>query len=250
MKAATMFCCGFPVSLGVWLILAFHLLACIGYLYAAWLNVVFHMTSFGSSMSSSAQMYWTVLCMMGVAIIIAAMYGTYKRIEVNVRVYLYYFLLCFVVDTVSVVSAFLLKDACQTSGNMLKLLAKNFGQAFMCGAMRIASYGAVISVVAVEAYCLYIVWSFCEDIHEGTNGFALFHMMLGKEDIWKKKHIPKGSDVPYAHADVVGIAHQKTPGPYPSPYGATQSQTSALVSHSLFGGQNHEMDYPPKGLVV
>mmetsp|Transcript_43555 Transcript_43555/g.72359 ORF Transcript_43555/g.72359 Transcript_43555/m.72359 type:complete len:249 (-) Transcript_43555:41-787(-) len=246
LKVATMFCCGFPVSYGVWIIMLVHLLTCIFYVYAAWMNVVFHQPAFGANWTSSMQMYATILCISGIVIILAAMYGVYRRIEVNVRIYLYFLFLCFVVDTYTVLKAFLFQDVCAASGMLLELLGDTFGKAFMCGFLRIAAYFMVAAVVSVEVYCLFIVWSYCEDVHEGMNGHGLENMLPTKEAAFKKVHRRHGSERAYTHADIIGLSHQKIPGPYPSPYGALES--NSLVSKSIFGGNEHEMNYPPKNV--
>lgn len=243
LSVATMFCCGFPISYGVWLILAVHLIVCVLYLWSAWVSIVLHSQSFSAQWDASTQMWATLLSISGLTVILAAMVGVYKRIEVNVRVYLYYLLICFVVDTVTVVKAFLFKDVCATSGNMLDLMADSLGKSFMCGFVRIAAYFAVAAVISVEVYCLYLVWSFCEDVHEGANGHGLWNMLPNKEEAFKRMR-PPAREREYTHADIIGFAHQKTPGPYPSPYGALEG--NHMVSHSLFGGKEHDMNYPPK----
>jgi len=181
-----------------------------------------------------------VMC--GIPIIFAAMYGVVKRMDVAVRLYLLYLLATFVLDTVALMYLYLWRDSCDGPGTTMSKLISHAGKAFMCGFMRIGSYLFVAVVISAEVYCLFVVWSLCEDVHEGAAGPGLWELIPGKEGALKKNEGEREGP----HADIVGLATSNLPGAYPSPngpYGAAEE--IGFGRNSIFGGRSHEMNYPP-----
>jgi len=182
--------------------------------------------------------------MCGVPIILLAIYGVAKRMDVAVRFYLGYLLLTFVIDSVALIYVFLWKegDDCNAPGSFLSAFAADVGQAFMCGFLRIFSYVFVATGICAEVYCLFIVWSLCEDVHEGTSGPGLWELLPAKQAAFEKKNESVKGERLGPYADIVGLAHSKLPGAYPSPYGAMQFGNTGST---IFGGREHEMNFPP-----
>mmetsp|Transcript_79705 Transcript_79705/g.161479 ORF Transcript_79705/g.161479 Transcript_79705/m.161479 type:complete len:244 (+) Transcript_79705:155-886(+) len=233
-----MFCCGCSLSWGVGCILFFHLLALLFFIVCTCSNIIGRTPLLFSSWSGQAQLVATGFCLIGVPIILSAAWGLYQRIEINVRIYLSYLLLSFVVDAIALIYSLLCQDICVAAGHLTNALEANFGDAFLCGAFRTASYFVVAAVLLVEMYCLWIVWSACEDAHEGKSGPELSDLIPGKDPIIMKRKMIEEGPV----GGIVGLSKSKLPGPYPSPYGAITSQGS-----TIFGGSTHETNYPPKG---
>jgi len=242
LKPTQMFCCGCSLGSGTLIIMAFHFLACLLVLILSFSEIVLHVTEF-DKVSLPSVMWITGLYLAGLPIIVAAVYGVMRRVEVNVRIYLYYLMVCFVIDTILLLYGFVLHDACGSGGNVMNMLSADFGSAFMCGFLRIASFLFVASAISMEVYCLYIVWSFCEDVHLGESGPGLWELIPGKEEAFKKKHDRHKGERDGPYSDIVGLAHTKLPGPYPSPYGALDSL--GLPGNTIFGGSEHDMNYPP-----
>jgi len=242
-----MFCCGCSVRFGVGFILICHLAACIFYVASAISNLIFHAPFFSSSWSMQMQLLWTAFSLIGIPIIIMALWGAVARIEVNLRIYLLYLTCAFLFDLIGLVYLCLMEDPCNTVTTIVAAMQGDSkhgtwtGQAFMCGAFRIASYLFVTAVVLSEVYCLYVVWSMCEDVHCGKNGPDLYDLIPTKDDIIEKVRRPQ--DGPYA--GIVGFAHSRVPGPYPSAYGSL-STAGMPGQTSIFGGTEHEMNYPPR----
>lgn len=188
-----------------------------------------------------------VMC--GIPIIFAAMYGVVKRMDVAVRLYLLYLLATFVLDTVALMYLYLWRDSCDGPGTTMSKLISQVGKAFMCGFLRICSYLFVAVTISAEIYCLFIVWSLCEDVHEGAAGPGLWELIPGKEEAYlKKAYLKKNEEGEREgpHADIVGLATSHLPGAYPSPngpYGAFEE--IGFGGNSIFGGRSHEMNYPP-----
>eukprot|EP00448_Togula_jolla_P001611 CAMPEP_0170603972 /NCGR_PEP_ID=MMETSP0224-20130122/19184_1 /TAXON_ID=285029 /ORGANISM="Togula jolla, Strain CCCM 725" /LENGTH=175 /DNA_ID=CAMNT_0010928863 /DNA_START=297 /DNA_END=824 /DNA_ORIENTATION=+ len=174
-----------------------------------------------------------ILCMVGIPTILSAMYGIAKRVEVNVRLYLYYLLFSFMVDLVYLVHVFMLQDPCPESAStsLSDAMADRFGEAFLCGVFRISSYLFVAGAVTLTAYCLWVIWTVCEDLHMGTLGPELHELLPGKDDIIQRA---KGRhDGPYG--GIVGFAHSKLPGPYP--FVGTVQTVGMPGQRSMFGGK-------------
>jgi hypothetical protein len=153
---------------------------------------------------------------------------------------MHYLAVCFLSNVAMVSYWCLLTNPCKEAGSIFKSMANAFGEAFLCGALQIASYFMVTLVVAVEAYCLWVVWSLCEDVHQGRNGPELSELIPGKEETYK--NIKRHMEGP--RADIVGFASSTLPGPYPNAYGAIS--TPGQSGRPIFGGTAHETDYPPR----
>lgn len=178
-----------------------------------------------------------VMC--GIPIIFAGMYGVVKRMDVAVRLYLLYLLATFVLDTAGLMYLYLWRDSCEGPGTAMSKLGSQVGKAFMCGFLRIFSYLFVAATISAEVYCLFIVWSLCEDVHEGAAGPGLWELIPGKEEAFKKDEGEREGP----HANIVGLVSSDLPGAYPSPYGALEEM--GFGGNSIFGGRQHEMNYPP-----
>lgn len=180
-----------------------------------------------------------VMC--GIPIILAAMYGVVKRMDVAVRLYLLYLFATFVLDTAALMYLYLWKDSCDGPGTTMSKLSSPVGKAFMCGFLRIISYIFVAVTICAEVYCLFIVWSLCEDVREGAAGPGLWELLPGKEEAFKKNEGEREGP----HACIVGFATADLPGAYPSPngpYGAFEEL--GFDGNSMFGGRARGMNYP------
>jgi len=223
-----------------------HLVICCFYVASACSSLIFHMPLFTSSWNGQLQLLYTAFSLVGIPTILVAMWGLIMRVEANIRLYLFYLALCALVDMNAMVFYCLVHDPCDTLSGMLHAMRHGStdtrsGEAFMCGAFRIASYLGVSAVVLVEVYCIWVVWSMCEDVHSGKNGPELSELIPSKDAVVQKvKRMPDG---PYD--GIAGFAHSKVPGPYPMPYGAIKT-TGMPAQPALFGGTHHETNYPPR----
>jgi len=244
---ATMFCCGCPVSYGVFCILFFHLLACCLYVGGVVSSIIFHVPSVGSTWPIPLQFCLVALYLCGIPVVLCAAYGVMKRIEAPVRIYLYYLFLCFVVNCVLIIAYFLIKDACNDvdpEKNVVNVFAETVGAAFLCGVLRIGAWLAAAGIIAMEVYCLFAVWSFCEDVHCGKTGPCLSELEYDKETKMKMKYYEHRGDREGPYAGIVGLAHSRVPGPYPEAYGAV-STIGMPLQGTIFHGTKHETNYPP-----
>jgi len=174
-------------------------------------------------------MLYTAFCLVGLPVIALAAFGLASRVEINVRLYLGYLLLSFLIN-VSALGYWLCDALDALPGAFAAATRESFGDAFLCGVFRIASYFLVASAVLVEVYCLWVVWSFCEDVHLGANGPELSRLIPGREGAFEKGRARQ--DGP--SADIVGFHNTKLPGPYPTPYGTI----STSGDNAIFGGSD------------
>merc|ERR1740138_154576 len=215
-----MFCCGCSVPVGVGIILVCHLAECVLYVFSVCSTIIFHHTSFSSSWSFPSQMFYTAWCLVGIPIILAAALGVVQRTEASLRVYLFYLTSCFLLNACWLGYFILLTDPCQQAvGDILRVVTEHYGQSFFCGAAQIASYLFMGAAIILHVYCMWVVWSLCEDVHLGANGPNLSELIPNKDyEIKKVRHLGDGPQ-----AGIIGFAHTKLPGSYPSPYGAVNA---------------------------
>lgn len=159
-------CCGCSVSFGVKAIIAAHFYFVLrSFVQTASLIL----SSSGSSITTEAQLcqqvFSAMLYLSGLPIIVLAFWGVIQRIESLVRCYFWYGLVCVAIDMWFVVNIFILGDPCK---NMPSFLAeRETGQAAVCGMFRMLNFIVVCTLIALQIYMIYIVWSHCEDLAEG-----------------------------------------------------------------------------------
>jgi len=245
-----MFCCGCSLKVGVCIILGCHLLACVVYVAVTFSSLVLHMHSFDSAWGPSTQMALAALYLSGIPIILSALIpiilsgarSVTNRTRASLQFYLAYLSVCLVIDSIVLIHAFMWQDACTTTGSFIKMLGEDFGAAAVCGFTRIASWSFTIAALSLEVYCVYVVWSLCEKMRVGTSLFE--ELMPGADEAFKKKHSRDNGPKDSAYTDIIGLAHHKVQGPYPSPYGATGCL--AAPNYKLWDGTDHDTNYPPR----
>mmetsp|Transcript_52643 Transcript_52643/g.151784 ORF Transcript_52643/g.151784 Transcript_52643/m.151784 type:complete len:237 (+) Transcript_52643:128-838(+) len=229
----TMFCCC-SVPIGAGSIMLLHLAANLGYVVCACMNLIAHYPVLFSSWEAHVQLLFTTFCLAGTPIIALGLWGLVHRVEINIRLYLFYLVLCVVIDSGVLIRFFLLGDVCANASGFIELMTPSLGKAFMCGMMQILSYFIVAALIAVQAYCVWAVWSLREDVMQGMNGPELADLIPTKDAIVRK--LRHHQDGPLA--GIIGFTRTSLPGPYGS-IGMEGGST-------LFGGGAHETSYPPR----
>jgi len=174
-----------------------------------------------------------------------ALHGVYTRHAASVWIYFSYLTLCAILDITTMVTVFWWHDACDTMHSVVELLGHDFGEAYVCGCVRVWAVAFVTTVITIEIYCLFTIWSYCEDVHLGTIHESLEDLVLvaGSAASHNKYEKHKSHDDPEILVHRGHLHHQKAQGPYPSPYGAVQQ--CAYPHYALLGGKDHTLDYPP-----
>lgn len=227
----SMFCCGCSIRVGTSIILLCHLVMCILYVISVCSNVIFHTPMLMSAWTVQNQLLYAGFSLLGIPLVVGGLFGVYQRIEVNVRIYLYYLMACFVLNSSGLVYMCVIQDACTTIGSFVNLMSASFGEAFLCGAFRIVSYFVAAGSIATEVYCLWVVWSLCEDMSDGKQCPELSSLLPLKESVvMKAKHLQEKAQVGFT-----GFRHADLPGPYPNPYGAisTENEGSQIFGNTI-----------------
>mmetsp|Transcript_30010 Transcript_30010/g.72050 ORF Transcript_30010/g.72050 Transcript_30010/m.72050 type:complete len:229 (+) Transcript_30010:79-765(+) len=221
-KPANMFCCGCSLRFGTQFIATVHLIYCVAYICNASSNIIFRIPGMGFDVNLVEQTLCAAWCLIGLPFIMAALWGVASRLEVHVRVYVFYLAATLVVDTLFLIYFFFIQDAC----TMLPRALKASGTAFACGIARLIAVHFFFFSIAVQAYAVYIVWSFCEDLRTGGCGFG-FGDLTSVEEAKSDRRAPVHADA--LHAD----------------YGSISVPNYAAPT-TIFSGSYHETNYPPK----
>lgn len=217
-----MCCCGCSVSGGAKIILIVHLIVCFFLVADAISTHILYRQSLTSGMDFATQMLVAGYSLSGVLLTISALYGVAARVESVVRIYLYFLLLTFLADTSKLCQELIIEqEACSGAGSDNS--SHHLGGAALCGVLQIGSYFIIAGVLILELYFLWVVWSLCEDVKANRGGLE-FSALMGKGgDVIRKKKKTGGGLFSAAgdpYAGIIGLAHAKVPGPYPSQYGA------------------------------
>lgn len=230
-RPVSQFCCGCSLTTGVLFIVTLHLLQNLFYLATIFCNVVLQIPTFNpDGLSLPAQTFNAAFCLVGLPFLASAFWGLLYRQESHIRLYLFYLYLTFFVDMCYLFISDVLQDSCHG----IPLLLKVSGPAFACGIMRTWVLVFSLLVITVEAYFLFIVWSFAEDLKFGGSGVGLPELR------YPVKHLPAGperhlSDLEASWRDMpLGVSYGAFGGESLNPHRSSR----------ILGGSFHEMEFP------
>lgn len=236
-RPGNQFCCGCSLTVGVYTILVFHMLGSLTVIGEAFHNIILKTEeTLGANISLTWQTLLAGYFLIGIPLMISAWYGVKWRLEPQVRVYFYYICLTFLVDlSVVIALMFLWTDTCD-------LIPKEYreepGHEWACDLARGLAISLACVSMLLHAYCIYVVWSMCEDIkHSGAGNLA---------DLLEAKKF----NANYLDTFLQG-GHRQVGG-YPSTdipvnYGAL-ADDGLGESAPIFGGSYHETEYPARSL--
>lgn len=221
-RPASQFCCGCSVKFGVNLILIVHLIECLWVTIMTGVFIIGRNTFMIEYAFSDVGMQIAFACfaLAGIPIILVGLWGARNGVEACLRVYLFYMILNFLLDTIYSVYHFGYHHTCD---DLPGIMAQQ-GRAWACGMARVFDIGSLLVMLAIPAYLIHIVHSFCEDMAEGGSGPDL----SGLTSVSKRKQ-PFAAD-PYS--SVLGLTSY-------SEYGGVGG------GQPILDGTYHEMAYPP-----
>merc|ERR1719240_322928 len=73
---------------------------------------------------------------------------------------------------------FVVKDSCAR----LPTAMTQGGAAFACGATRMLVYGLVVTLTIIQLYCIFAVWSLCEDFQMGCSDHVFMDLQADIEN--------------------------------------------------------------------
>lgn len=271
-RPVTQFCCGCSLSVGIWLLLVLHfgfnlfeVIKTAGMLCYPEYWGQMPLDGIGLQVALAG------FCLAGLPIILTAALGLLKRNGVLIRLYLIYALTCFALDMAYAVKEFIWSAPCE---DMPSVLA-DAGKAWSCGVLRSANATIFILITFIQAYMLFVVYSYAEDLAAtGRADLADLAKGMSDEAIRKRRHkgemraFNKGmaaSSVNGAVGDILGVAGLDEGGEsaFADPYGgggygqengfgngdfgSLYGTVGAGLGDStrFFRGRYHEMQYPP-----
>lgn len=228
-RPVSQFCCGCSLVFGVYVILVGNLIMNLFTLCTTTSNIILKIPTFGYSTSLAQQTINAAVCLLGIPFIIGGIFGVYYRMETNLRLYLVYRVLAFILDCVYIFMFFVLQDMCYSMPSAMK----QHGSAFACGFMRITALCSVFLVLVVETYCIFVVWSLCEDLKAGGCGLGLPELMRSAHNKLKYGAPNYEDEGCYGAGNAFPVAYGAAPAP------------GIGGSTKLFKGNFHETTYPP-----
>merc|ERR1719277_533037 len=177
----------------------------------------------------------------GIPLILGGFWAISNKEEAPLRLYFYYMLLEALVDIGMMAMQFILHGPCE---NMSSILKGN-GQAFACGAARGADGIEVVTLLSLELYMMFIIFSRCEDLRLGGGGPDLSDLAAYEKETkahrWQRRWWQEKQHLdPYRQSLEESVMNG---------YGTVDDAAfcpSIGGSTSLFGYHYHETEYPPR----
>merc|ERR1719405_226947 len=187
-----------------------HLAMNVVYVVKSFITLVWNPSLFGIAPNLGMTTLMYGFCLAGIPLILCGLFGVRNRMEPHVRAYWYYLVLAVALDMSS--------------------LLQPQAESFACGAFRVIANVLVGAVLIIQLYCVYGVWSYCEDLKEAGCGAALTDLFVHKDEAKRQRRLHIESHAPCGYPD-------------PPKYAAASSMGIASSSHIF--GDKHEMTYPP-----
>lgn len=224
------FCCGCELQTGIKLVLVWNALSCSFYMATAWMNIVMEVPGIGHEISLSTQTFNCFFAIASLPFLVSGFMGVRDKSEVHLRIYLYWLLLTFALDT-TLISILMTKNAC---ARIPWFLAEQ-GGSWACGMMRVAAIFLILTLVSIQSYSVFVIWSYCEKLlFRGS--VPAFNELVGEAKLIKEVFQPK--------CGLFGTGSGQ-PVPYPVAYGSIAAPAFG-GGKALFGGKFHDTTYPPK----
>mmetsp|Transcript_111085 Transcript_111085/g.313373 ORF Transcript_111085/g.313373 Transcript_111085/m.313373 type:complete len:246 (+) Transcript_111085:74-811(+) len=234
---ASQFCCGCSVEFGVWVILVGHLGQCCFSAVAAGCLIIGQSERFMFVESATTAMVVAAIALIGIPLILLAMCGMRWKQEVPLRIYLWYFLICVVVDL-----------GYATWNHILPMMRCNLPsletrerhmEAFACGASRGSASAIVFLLTAIQMYMVFIVASHCENIAEG--GCCPDFKDLDAP----RSRTRKSFELQDTYGIVTDYVGRSSWISGPSDFSGNYPMSGWGSSRPILGGMYHCMAYPP-----
>lgn len=238
---ASQFCCGCSLVFGVRLVLIIHLLANLSVIVNAAGTMIFGWNGRpppATEAGMNLQVFLAAFCLAGLPIIFGAVWGTIKKVEALLRIYLAYMTCSFCVDMYFILKNIVFAGTCSGMSSVVR----QDSQAFACGVARGYNTLNVFFITMIQLYFMFIVLSHCEDLR--LTGCENISDLVISQQALDKKLLKQ--DMYNSMFDTT----QKIPYEYGSLYNSGQASSlkgleSAYAGNRIFNGRYHEMMYPP-----
>jgi len=204
------------------------------YITTAIMNIILRIPTMGASVDLNVTSFNTAYALISLPFLLAGYWGVKYEKEVHLRLYFYFQSFTWAMDTVFLVMAFFLRDSCKSIPDVLK----QSGNAFACGTMRMGVLIFFAVCMVCELYGAYAVWSLCEELETKNSTQDFDELLRAAARSQRKKQQGLGSGL-------FGTAFAGSHNMYPVFYGSLATPAVGGAT-KIFGGTNHEMDYPPR----
>lgn len=225
------FCCGCMLDQGIQFILFFHSFMNVFYIVTTVFNVCLDVPTPGYHVSLAVQAFNCGFALAGLPFIVAGFMGVKGQSEVHLRMYLYWFLFTFCLDSVFM-GVDLFQNSCKTVPNILE----QAGGSFACGFMRTISVFTMATYLGLCAYFWFCIWSRCEELRHGSSD-AQLGKLLGQAILRERGMV-------YQHRSGLFGTGPILSAPVPVTYGSIASP-GMFGSARIFGGTVHDVNFPP-----
>lgn len=240
MRPMSSFCCGCPLGFGVCIVIFLNLVQNLFYITVATMNIILRVPTVGAGSGLISQTANAAWCLLGMPFIFAAIWGVVYRQEANVRLYLYYMCVSFGLDIFYIIAFFVTTDMCVHVPSALN----KHGTAFACGFMRLLGLTFILMMLIIVTYCIFTVWSYCEDLKAGGGGAGFPALLAGAGELRIKRRQAQYGGVPafgetfsgYGNAEFMNFNSYSAPG-----LGASRLEFDGNWGQ----GGYHEISYPP-----
>jgi len=154
-RPSAQFCCGCTLTFCAYVIVVCNLVFNLVTIATVTSNVILKIPTFGYNSGLVTQTINACVCMIGLPFIFGALWGLVHKLEPNLRLYLCYLIFAFIVDMCYIIDFVVLEDTCENLPSALQ----RHGAAFACGFMRIGTVVIILTVLVLETYCMYTIWS-------------------------------------------------------------------------------------------
>eukprot|EP00927_Polykrikos_kofoidii_P058003 TRINITY_DN52289_c0_g1_i1.p1 TRINITY_DN52289_c0_g1~~TRINITY_DN52289_c0_g1_i1.p1 ORF type:complete len:241 (-),score=29.69 TRINITY_DN52289_c0_g1_i1:73-795(-) len=236
MRPLNQFCCGCSLKFGVLLFLTCNLIQSLWFIFMASSNIILKIPAFGHEWGLIVQTLNAAFCLFGLPFIASGYWGVMYRLETNLLLYLFYAVIQVLGEASELGYYLIVQGLC---GSMPRSMSEH-GAAFACGFLRLTTLLVLVLVIIVRTYCVYTVWSLCEDFKvNGGDGFG--DLMKHKGD--SRKKLLYAAPNSYGEDAFLG-GHGVGGGRLPVAYGAFHSPQVG-GARQIFQGKYHETAYPP-----
>eukprot|EP00933_Yihiella_yeosuensis_P047905 TRINITY_DN4389_c0_g1_i14.p1 TRINITY_DN4389_c0_g1~~TRINITY_DN4389_c0_g1_i14.p1 ORF type:complete len:266 (-),score=35.38 TRINITY_DN4389_c0_g1_i14:189-986(-) len=157
-------CCGCHMPLGVNLVLTYNLAQSLYYIGAAIAGMVWEKGPYAGSDNYEHQILYACMGILSIPFIVAGYQGVAHYEETSLRPFVYYLAFELLVEVAVYILPLIIYGTCWAVPDVLKY----GGAAATCGFLRVFIFIFLIQLLSIQAYCLFMVWSLCEDMKHGV----------------------------------------------------------------------------------
>jgi len=227
------FCCGCSLDSGIRAILTYYTVQAVLYILIVIFSVVLDVNVWFSDLPAATQVMRAAMALASAPFIAAGWSGVTYKIETHLRIFMAWLLASVILDSaIMIVSVF--STGCSALSGF-----NGAGGAYACGALQAFNWTYTGLWVTTALYCLYIVWSRCEEM-KVLDTEESFKGMLERSAANEKANLKKSLQ----YTGFFGLGDAAPPA-RPVVYGSLASPLFE-GSNRIFG-KNHETNFPPPG---